>query len=127
MAKWSDILKSVLDCKVPSYTFLVPEDDWQFLNNQDYEYDYQDLSKGHSFQVSAVCNPDFRNAFGYNCEKQGRGSWCKFARDLVQNGVVNEHGILETGLQCPQCGCGAGGAVNLNDLYADKGTSPYFG
>ena len=26
--------------------------------------------------------------------------------------------IYETVLQCPECGCGAGGTVNLNDLYA---------
>ena len=30
----------------------------------------------------------------------------------------NENGTLETLLQCPQCGFGAEGAANLNDLYA---------
>ena len=40
---------------------------------------------------------------------------------MVAYGIVNEHGILETGLNCPQCGYGANDAANLNDVYAEKG------
>ena len=29
-------------------------------------------------------------------------------------------GIYETPLQCPECGCGSGGAANMNDLYAGE-------
>ena len=108
--------------------FWRPEYDWDFLMVTDYNYDYQELSKGHSWQVSTLCNSDFKNALGADCEDHRPGTtWCEFAEDLVIYGVVNEHGILETGLQCPQCGCGADGAVNLNDVYAEKGTSTNFG
>ena len=37
---------------------------------------------------------------------------------MVGWAYYNTNGHLETWLQCPQCGCGAEGAANLNDLYA---------
>ena len=31
---------------------------------------------------------------------------------------TNENGAFETGLNCPQCGCGTNGVENLNDVPA---------
>ena len=39
-------------------------------------------------------------------------------KSLIVNGQWNTNGFYETLLQCPECGCGSGGAANLNDLYA---------
>ena len=46
--------------------------------------------------------------------------WIFLLTFFVGFAVANEHDILETGLQCSQCGCGADGAANLNDVYAEK-------
>lgn len=46
-------------------------------------------------------------------------AFCSFpVRNLVGWASYNTNDHLETWLQCPQSGCGAEGASNLNDLYA---------
>ena len=118
--KWSGILAEVLDCKekTNSYSFVFTD---ELL---DYEYlgliiDYE---AGESMEFSALCNPDFTDSDGDDCEFLSNGGYCdNSAYFFIKYSTVNEHGIHETGLQCPQCGCGADGAVNLNDVYAEKG------
>ena len=115
--KWTDIFAEVLDCKdkTNSYTFVIPGDDWYMYS----DYDYGDL--GEELEISASCNPDFIDSDGDDCESY-RGYCDQFnAKSLIEIATVNEHGILETALNCPQCGCDANGAANLNDVYAEKG------
>ena len=119
LVKWSGIFSNVLDCEanVSSYTFVIPGDDW-FM----YIY-YDNAEMGESFEFSTLCNPDFRDGDGDNCYWNAENNWCSnaSAKALIALASVNEHGILETALNCPQCGCDANGAANLNDVYADKG------
>lgn len=57
---------------------------------------------------------------GYGpCDEMASVGYCNIKVEyLVRYGFLNTNGIFETLLQCPQCGCGAEGAANLNDLYA---------
>ena len=75
---------------------------------------------GESVQVSSSCNPNFSDFFNYfDCEEMADRGWCDTkVLYLVSGGSWNTDGLLETPLQCPQCGCGSEGAVNLNDLWA---------
>ena len=135
LTKWAAILKSDLECDEEAdeevenpYTFVIPGDlgnkRWQFQNGYAYV--------GESFKFSLSCNPDFVNAYGRDCDfianhhvytiENTKVPYCEaFAQQLFQYAASNEQGILETNLQCPQCGCGAdipGRAKNLNDVYA---------
>jgi len=117
--KWSDILTKVLDCKeekTNSYTFVIPDDDWWIDSDQDYG------EMGEELEFSTQCNPDFIDTYADDCEEYAISGYCDYsAQEFIEYSSVNEHGILETGLQCPQCGCGSDGAANLNDVYAEKG------
>ena len=118
LVKWGYTLARVLKCetKVSSYTFVIPVDDWYM-----YE-DNENGEMGESLEFSTLCNPNFKDSEGGDCKNwYGRICHKVNAGDLVQFSVVNENGIRETGLNCPECGCGAFGAANLNDVYADKG------
>ena len=98
------------------YTFVIPEDDWFMYS------DYENAEMGETLELSFDCNPDFKDTDGDDCEDWGRLGYCDAtAGDFIKYGVVNEAGILETGLQCPQCGCDEDGAANLNKVYFDKG------
>ena len=82
-------------------------------------YNY-DISGGQTHKFSELCNADFVSSDGYNCEEHAEKGYCEDdAFEMVYYASENTDGIWETGLQCPQCGCGADGAVNLNDLYVD--------
>ena len=119
MVKWGQIFAKVLDCdsKASSYTFVVPEDHW-YMDN----WNGPDFEVGDSLEFSDSCNPDFEDSDEEGCEIYGNKTYCaQSASFFFEYAVVNEHGIWETGLQCPQCGCDANGAANLNDVYADKG------
>ena len=75
---------------------------------------------GQTHKFSTLCNADFVASDGYNCDEHFEYGYCEDAAfTMVYYASENTDGIWETGLQCPQCGCGAGGAVNLNDLYAE--------
>ena len=93
------------------YIFVLPEDFGMAAN---FEAD-----EGHAFKFSELCNPDWVASNGYpNCEQAAFRGFCKdMVIDLVYLASENAEGIWETALQCPQCGCRADGAVNLNDLY----------
>jgi len=119
--KWSDILTKVLDCKeekTNSYTFVIPGDDWYVDDGNGLE----NAAIGESLEFSTLCNPDFRDSDGDDCEVWFDGGYCdNAAAYLIAYSTVNKHGVLETALNCPQCGCDANGAANLNDVYAEKG------
>ena len=100
-----------------SYTFAIPEENWSF------QWPYTKLELGQTLTISNSCNPNYVN------DRQGSPLSCETIADLpgicswrskwiVALGVYNENDQLETFLQCPQCGCGAEGAANINDLYA---------
>ena len=78
-----------------------------------------DLELGQSFEVSGLCNPNFTISSGMSCEDLASIGVCT-RTGLTQRslffGKYNANGIVETPLQCPQCGCGAKGAANLNNL-----------
>ena len=77
------------------------------------------LVAGQSIKVSRSCNPNFKMVQLISCDELATRGGCGFnVMDLVYHGTWNTNGILETNLQCPQCGCGAEGADNLNDLLA---------
>ena len=108
---FSDIilnLSKALDC--PDYTFVIPDN-------------YSFAPPGVTRQYSSRCNADFIDIDGDDCNKWEKEGWCNFeaSESFVRYGIKNSEGIWETALQCPQCGCGDGGATNLYDLYADSG------
>ena len=122
MTKWGDSLAKVLDCKenVPSYTFVIPGDDWYMSAESAF------VGMGESFQFSTSCNPDWKDADGDDCDTWIEEGWCLLNNGtqlLASYAVYNEHGILETALNCPECGCDTNGAENLNDVYANDPSS----
>ena len=109
-----------------SYTFVIPEAEEWWLNwyNLIIDFpDYKRLETGQSFTFSRSCNPNLEfnyRSWKYSCETvETSPQFCSNpVRVLVGWASYNTYGHLETWLQCPQCGCGADGAANLNDLYA---------
>ena len=136
LSKWAAILKNDLECGEESdkevenpYTFVIPDlgnRPWWMEFQNDYAY------VGESFKISLSCNPDFVDVYGLDCDSIANHNSGKFTNTIVpyceafswvsiRFAVPNEHGILETNLQCPQCGCGADfpdRAKNLYDIYA---------
>ena len=99
-------LLKALECG--TYTFVTPD---TFIY---YE-------SGLSLKVSSECNADFADKDGDSCERYAEAGWCnQYLEWLVWFGATNENGVFETGLNCPQSGCGANGAENLNDILADS-------
>lgn len=102
--------------------FVFPDDKWYMYVT----YDFGDPDEPMEFSES--CNPNFVDRDGFDCSDFARGGRKDCAGSygraeyLVAWAVVNEHGIMETGLQCPQCGCDADADVarNLYDVYAEN-------
>ena len=109
--------KPVTALQCDSYTFVLPSNWYQLASEKMFEV-------GHSFQVSALCNPNYIIYDSYlsqnfNCDDIKSHNGCNFpVGGLFYSSKWNTNGHLETFLQCPQCGCGSEGAANLNDLYA---------
>ena len=83
------------------------------------DYNYVDLG-GQAHKFSQLCNPDWVASDGLGCKGYAFYEYCQdTAYQLVFYATENTNGIWETALQCPQCGCGADGAINLNDRYAE--------
>ena len=80
-----------------------------------------DIGSGDIVEFSESCNADFVSPdTNVDCDWYANYGFCDDANDvweLVRNANKNSAGIWETALSCPQCGCGANGALNLNDLY----------
>ena len=92
-----------------SYSFVLPD-------NVAIWTDY-DVSGEIKFSTS--CIPDWTDSVSVDCAWYATaydGQWCTLPSMLIYYAKENAEGIWETALQCPQCGCGADGAVNLNDL-----------
>ena len=76
------------------------------------------MREGAVVQISTACNPNH----------VGSGDWvtCDYHDDLYDGCIdtwnliirsrLRSDGILETGLSCPQCGCGENGALKITDL-----------
>ena len=99
-----------------SYTFVLPD---YFIGH--YISGTGFIESGQAIQFSGSCNPDFEDADGINCTQIYVHHKCYAEYDLGLLGLIyyggkNEKGITETALQCPECGCGADGAINFNDL-----------
>ena len=92
-----------------TYTFVTPDS-------------FEDFEGGVSLEISSQCNADFVDSLGDTCAKYGEFGWCSSegAEFFVYFGVTDADGVYETGLNCPQCGCGADGAENLYDRLADS-------
>ena len=102
-----------------SYTFAIPEEDYHqwYLGYPS----YTELEPGQTLTISGSCNPNFGGPEDpFSCKLLEEHAYiCNWwINSLVKHGLYNENGHLETFLQCPQCGCGAESAANLNDLYA---------
>ena len=101
-----------LECNKSYYEFTLPDDFEMYYN--------YDVTGGQTHKFSELCNADFVSSDGHNCAAHAAAGFCEdTAFGMVYYATENADGIWETALQCPQCGCGAGGAVNLNDLYAE--------
>ena len=112
-----------------TYTFVIPEpvkEGWVWYNQLiDWPFKLKIFETGQSLTFSGSCNPDlefFYRGHNYSCETAKSVHFVGFCsypvRDLIAWASYNTNGHWETWLQCPQCGCGAKGAANLNDLYA---------
>ena len=105
------------------YRFVVPVAGWSSYATGYYPGHpwTSDLELGQSFEVSGLCNPNFILPYlsAKSCEEMASEGFCTrtgLTRRALFFGNYNANGILETPLQCPQCGCGAKGAANLNYL-----------
>ena len=106
VSNWDKIAN---DCQCPPlYTFIIP-DNWSILQNN--------IKSGTAVRFSSSCNPNFADPNVGDCTKYV--PYCGYpTRFLVAYASENAEGVHETGLNCPQCGCGSDGAANLNDRYA---------
>ena len=104
-----------------SYIFAIPEENW-FFNFPN----YTKLEPGQTLTISGSCNPNYeypntgRPEYPWTCKTAEEYKYiCNWrSNNFIRYGIYNENGHLESFLQCPQCGCGAEGAANINDLYA---------
>ena len=106
-------LWKALECEESedTYTFVIPD---SFV-------DFVDFLGGVSLEISSQCNADFVDSNGDTCASYS--AFCNAggsAEFLLYYGVKDADGVLETGLNCPECGCGADGAENLYDWLADS-------
>ena len=90
----------------------VHSDDY-FLDPETYDYYYEDFTC--EFTVAIACDPNFVDTVGDDCSRYGSSDWCDMSNDNMLNyGFLTDEGF-KTALQCPQCGCGANGAINMHD------------
>ena len=70
------------------------------------------------FTISTVCDPNFVDNHGDDCDwyvKVTEGE-CQFTPNgnLIDYGVLTAEGF-KTALNCPACGCGENGPINMNE------------
>ena len=65
-------------------------------------YDY--VEHTCTYSISTVCNPNFVDKEGRDCDAQGR--YCKWSprRWFLDKGIMTDEGFM-TAFNCPQCGC----------------------
>ena len=70
------------------------------------------------FTISTVCDPNFVDNIGDDCDYYVRatGGKCQFTPNgnLLKFGVLTAEGF-KTALNCPACGCGENGPINMHD------------
>ena len=77
---------------------------------------------GVAKDFSSRCNTDFLDTDGDNCDDYSNEGWCNWGSEaFIVYSTKNSDGVFETGLQCPQCGCGEDGAASLYSVQADSG------
>ena len=96
------------DCS-QCYSYKYSDD--SFWSDEIYDYYNEDFTC--EFSISTVCDPNFRDKLGHNC--QWYSMECKFIdiKSLIMAGVMSEEGYM-TGLNCPACGCGEDGPIHLD-------------
>lgn len=106
MTKWTELYHGILECNTMSDTLSYP-----------WFSDYEDTD----YTISMVCNADFVNAWEENCEDYATNGYCEDDSDdlMVEIGIETENG-LETGLNCPQCGCENNNPIKLGERDSDK-------
>ena len=102
------------------YEFVIPED-------------FVELVAGRVYKISTKCNRHWKDINGVGCAEYGKRNYCNADTDQRYSAAeyyakdASDHdgdGILETAMNCPGCGCGAGPEhfilTNLNDIYANQ-------
>ena len=104
------------------YTY-VHEDNY-FYSYETYEYYYEDFTC--EYTVSSVCDPNFADKFGNDCD------WYRsYTCEHFSNEAFLAHGLLtaegfKTGLSCPACGCDENGQINMNDRVKTRSVAGDF-
>ena len=98
----------------------VHEDDY-FYNYETYNYYYEDFAC--EYTVSSVCDPNFVDKYGNDCDwyESNFGDNCEeYTNDqMLEYGFLTAKGF-KTGLNCPGCGCGENGPINMHDRDASR-------
>ena len=88
----------------------------EFWDYETYSYMYEDFSC--EFTISSVCDPNFVDRYGDGCDwyAENSGKHCEYhtTSALLYYGVLTAEGF-KTALNCPACGCGENGPINLHD------------
>ena len=76
-----------------------------------------DFKGGTDLRISRLCNPNHvGHASWHTCAYHKRNEHCDDPYTIIGTGKFTSDGYLETLLSCPQCGCGANGARDINDF-----------
>ena len=86
--------------------------------------------KGSEIKISKVCNPDFKNTYGQDCDIV---ICAENAINVLNYAVQAEDGTgWQTPLNCPRCGCQNNNPITLMDFdgfdynyYVDNSFLPY--
>ena len=91
-----------------SYTYTLPDGHHVFGT---------DIKDGATVQISTACEPNYVGQDSWHdCDYHVKYNHCDDPFRLIFTARVNSDGILETGLSCPEWGCGANGARDINDI-----------
>ena len=81
------------------------------------------IAVGDTVRISTVCNPNFIDGWGDDCDEYDSEGWCTdvdqwfFVESMVSD--ANEQSY-QTGLNCPQCGCTETHIVPLTDFPVEN-------
>ena len=81
------------------------------------DYSYEDFTC--EFTISTICDPNFVDKNGRNCDSYTKWDWCSNrlqTRKYLSWGVMTDKGFM-TGFNCPQCGCGENGPKHFHDAH----------
>ena len=87
-----------------------------YFNVETLEGDWEDYKC--MFTISTVCDPNFADSHGDDCDwyVEANGGECQLIpnANLIEYGVLTAEGF-KTALNCPACGCGENGPINMNE------------